>query len=938
MAPAFAAVPLRAQIRPQPSTAPFRSTVHGVITDPDGALIPGATITLKPAHGPAVTVRSASDGTYQLSVKPGFYNVQVSMPGFATYTATEVKISAANITLNAKLRIGVQSQVVTVKANDQMQLSVSPESNASAVVISGQSLNALSDDPNQLQEELMALAGPSAGPNGGQIYVDGFTGGQLPPKSSILEIFVNRNPFSAQFDQLGYGRIEIITRPGTQQLHGNFEMNGNASQFDTLDPLAVGYQPPYHSIFSFGNITGPITKKSSFNMGGSYRLIEQDEFTDAQIAAPTAGSSTLCEPGDTTCVETNYQISTYFPQTRMDLNPRIDLALSKNNALMMRYQYVNNTAQNDGIGDLDLPQTGYNTSTLNNILQISDTEVWNTRNISETRFEYQRQRISTTPTSTLPSLNVEGLFTSGGYGAQSLSDHQDHTEFQSYNSYQRKHHFIRYGARLRTTREAENTENNTNGSFTYADFADYLSGTASQFTYTTINNHKIGDTYADLGLYVEDQWTAAKNLNITSGLRYETQNHLSDHHDFAPRLAVNYGLFGKNGPPKTVLRTGFGYFYSRFQQPDILILEQENGTNETVYTVDNPTTACSPTATNLVAACGATATAQTTYVAAPNLRSSYIVEAIAGVDQQVGHDGTISINFLHSLGLHQLVTQNIGYNFANPSLSTARYQYFTEGAFHQNELIIHGNVQVPMGISLFGYDALNFARGDTSGAGADMSVPGDIHADYGRTTFDVRERLFMAGSIALPFTFQFSPFMIFQTGQPYNITTGADNLDDTFFNYRPDLVTGVAPNGSTIKSIPGCGTFAQEGVVPGAPLAPINACTGPSEFTFNLRLTKTFGFGAKLQASADQNQNSFGHHGPHHHFGGGGPGGAADSGRRYNLAFGVQVQNLFNNEDLAPPVGVLSSSDFGQSIQIDGGPYTTASALRRITLQTSFFF
>ena len=218
-----------------------------------------------------------------------------------------------------------------------------------------------------------------------------------------------------------------------------------------------------------------------------------------------------------------------------------------------------------------------------------------------------------------------------------------------------------------------------------------------------------------------------------------------------------------------------------------------------------------------------------------------------------------------------------------------------------------------------------------------MSTPGNIHADYGRTTFDVRDRLFFAGSIALPAAFEFSPFMIFQTGQPYNVTTGADNLDDTFFNYLPDLVSGVAPNGSTIKTIPGCGTFAQPGVVPGASLAPINDCSGPSEFTFNFRLTKTFGFGARLQGSDSDNQGQFGDHG-HHHHGGGGPEGAALSGRRYNLAIGVQVQNLFNNEDLAPPVGVLSASDFGQSIQIDGGPYTTSSALRRITLQTNFFF
>ena len=162
------------------------------------------------------------------------------MPGFATYTATGIAMGAVNgMTLNAKLQIGVQSQVITV-SSDSVQLSVDPDSNASAVVLTGKDLDALSDDPDELSNELTALAGPAAGPNGGQIYVDGFTGGQLPPKSSIREIRINQNPFSAEYDQLGYGRVEIFTKPGTDKMHGNFQVNGNPSQFNSGNPLATG--------------------------------------------------------------------------------------------------------------------------------------------------------------------------------------------------------------------------------------------------------------------------------------------------------------------------------------------------------------------------------------------------------------------------------------------------------------------------------------------------------------------------------------------------------------------------------------------------------------------------------------------------------------------------------------------------------------------------
>jgi len=325
------------------------------------------------------------------------------------------------------------------------------------------------------------------------------------------------------------------------------------------------------------------------------------------------------------------------------------------------------------------------------------------------------------------------------------------------------------------------------------------------------------------------------------------------------------------------------------------------------------------------------------------------VEFAGGADQQVGRNGTISVNYLHSQGVHQFATQNIGYNFADPPASTAEYQFFSEGVFNQNQLIVHGRVQTTKAISLFGYYSLNSAHGDTSGATSDITTPGDIAADYGRTTFDVKNRIFLAGSVTLPKFIQVSPFFLAQSGTPYNITTGSDNNYDTFFNSRPDLVTGVAPNGTTIKSIAGCGTFAQPGIVGGAPVVPINYCTGPSLYTFNLRVVKTFGFGASTRPSAGGPGGGGpgggpggGGHGDHGGGRGGGPGGGfgggPSTGKRYNLAFGVQAQNLFNNKDLSTPQGVLSSSNFGESTQIYGQPYTTTSALRRITLQTSFTF
>ncbi|MGC1904737.1 MAG: hypothetical protein WA715_13030, partial [Candidatus Acidiferrum sp.] len=74
--------------------------------------------------------------------------------------------------------------------------------------------------------------------------------------------------------------------------------------------------------------------------------------------------------------------------------------------------------------------------------------------------------------------------------------------------------------------------------------------------------------------------------------------------------------------------------------------------------------------------------------------------------------------------------------------------------------------------------------------------------------------------------------------------------------------------------------------------------------------------------------------------GGGGPGGmdAGATNRRYGLTFAVSARNVFNNVNLALPVGNLSSPLFGESNGLAGGPYGSSTANRRIDLQVTFSF
>ena len=183
-------------------------------------------------------------GQYQLrNMAPGTYTVRVSAKGFAPAERPGYEVASGPVqVLDFPLALASATEKVTVQ--DTLQLEVDPANNASALVIRGKELEALSDDRDDLAADLAALAGPAAGPNGGQIYIDGFTGGRLPPKSSIREIRINQNPFSAQYDRIGMGRVEVFTKPGSEDYHGEFQFHYGNDVFNSRNPFTPE-KPPY---------------------------------------------------------------------------------------------------------------------------------------------------------------------------------------------------------------------------------------------------------------------------------------------------------------------------------------------------------------------------------------------------------------------------------------------------------------------------------------------------------------------------------------------------------------------------------------------------------------------------------------------------------------------------------------------------------------------
>jgi hypothetical protein len=983
-----------AQAAPAPT-----GTLHGHILDQTGALIPGAQVTVATAAGKNVAkVTADAAGGYQVrGLAAGSYVIEAGFSGFAPFVSAPIALSAGQ-TKNIDIKMAIEAAQQQVVVTDEGGPTVSTEagSNANSMVLKGSDLDALSDDPDELSSELTALAGPSAGPNGGQIYIDGFTGGQLPPKSAIREIRINQNPFSAEFDKIGYGRIEILTKPGTDTLHGRVFSQGNDNVFNTGNPFTKEL-PSYYSFQYNATLSGALSKWASFFIS----VEQRDTQVDNVYSIP--GGPVFDAASNTWSISSGTVAGSLFsPGNHLEISPRIDLQLGQKNTLTMRYQFERNNVSGS-LGQTSLPSTSNTSDSLEHAIQLDDTQVISDRIVNETRFEYRRANSSSAPVSTAPAFGVPSVFSGGGNGSQSSNTHSDHYELQNFVTMSEGKQAIKIGAWLRDDRNATSTDGNFNGSFTFPSvtaFVDTWNGVEAgdsiaaiaaacpttqagecgptKLTYTTGPEAFQGNVF-NAALFYQDDWTVNKLLTLSGGLRWESQNHIADHSDWAPRVAFAYALDGhkKGAVTKTVLRGGFGFFYDRLGVGNLMNLEMLNGTSrsQTQITIADP--ACFNGASlgsisGGVASCGTgTAATPVIYSLSPTYRSPYMEQLGMSVERQVTKAATLTLTYMHSSGFHQLVTRDSNaylpgtFQYGSTTLTGTRpdpslgivKQYFPEAVFNENQLIVNVNARFSPKLSLVGFYAGSWANSD-GGAGSNPSNSYDLRQDYGRAAFIRPQWLFLMGNYTGPWDITFNPFLVFQAGQPYNVTSPYDLTGDAFFNDRPAYASASSPpdDPNVVQT-----SFGALDVNPqsGGSIIPISLGNSPSSVAVNLRVGRTFGIGPKVESPGGPSPGGGGggrgggFGGP---FGGGGGrggmfgGGANTNAKKYSLNFNVQALNLFNDINLGKPVGGIQptfdattglygpGAQFGKSSGLAGGIFSTSSAARRVFVQAAFQF
>jgi hypothetical protein len=975
-------------LAPSPARAQAAGVLAGRVTDGTGGAIAGAVVE---ATGPtSKTATTDATGAYRITgLLPGPYLVVVTRERFSAFARADVAVAAGDETrLDAALELAPIVETTTVESEAPLGLDASES--AGAIVLKGDDLEALPDDPDELAEALQALAGPAAGPSGGQIFIDGFSSGRMPPRESIREIRLNTNPFSAEHDRLGFGRIEILTRPGTDRLRGNTEFEFMDESFNSRNPFAAN-RPPYQRREWDASLGGPLSKRASFFVDVARRDIDDNELINATVLSPSLDPVTISQ-------------AVVTPQHRTTVSPRLDYQIGDKHTLVARYSFTEWAREDAGIGGFSLATRAFDSSNRQHTLQLTETSILSDKAVNETRVQYVRERNRQLGDNTVPTLQVEEAFTGGGSQVGLARGEEDRFELHNVTTWTRGRHSLRAGARLRGVRVVDFSQNNFGGTVTFAggvgpvlDAEDRVvlgpDGLPLLTTLTTLERYRRTILFQSRGLsgaevralgggpsqfriaggepeasvtqwdvapFVQDDWRVTPTFTLSLGLRYEVQTNIASALDFAPRLAFAWSPGKGEDRPRTVVRGGFGIFYERFGESLTLQADRFDGVSQQQFLVTSPAVldplrfgadggvAGVPSVSEL----SAFALPQNTRRVADDVRAPRTLQASLSVERLLPGNVTASVVLVTTRMRRMLRSRNVNAPMPGTGerpLGTAEtvYQYESTGRFDQEQLIVGLNSRMSRTLTLFTRYFLGRARSDTDGAFSFPADSYDLGAEYGHAGFDVRHRFILGGSVRLPGEVRVNPFVIVSSGRPFNITTGRDNNGDTLFTDRPAYATDPGKPG--VKQT--AWGLLDPNPQPGQTIIPRNLGRGPSFLMVNLRLSKTIAFGKPRDGEAEGEPPRGPVAAPPPPPPGGGGRGGFGGGRfrggfrgessdgRPSLTFSVSAQNVLNHVNPGPPVGNLGSPYFGQSLSSAGG-FGGGSAVgnRRVELEVRLGF
>jgi len=840
--------------------APPAGTLRVVVKDPSGAVIPNAIVRITgadPATSDVTIPPVTSDGqgvATATDLPAGRYAIAAEFPGFETRTLTDVRVKAGENRREITLPLEKLAQSVSV-GRDAATAASDPRSDRFSNVLSKDQIDALPDDPDEMERVLKEMAGPGA-----VMRVDGFRGGKLPPKSQIRGIRFSSAMFAAENHSAGHSFIDISTQPGLGPLRGGMDMTFRDDALNARNAFQSEKGPEQTQQYNV-NLSGTVFKdRTSFSFAaGGASLYDSANIFAAIPGQTSAVSATVRRPAD-----------------RMNVNLRVDHAINKSHALRASFQRNDGSQHNLGVGGYDLDDRAYTRTADESIFRLSESGPLSRYWYAESRGQVRRVKAGTTSNVELPTVRVLDAFTAGG--AQQAGGRES-TEFELATDvdYARKGHAIRMGALVEGGSYLSDTRANYLGTFTFSSLDAYDAGRPSNYT-RRLGNPLVSYAHWQAGLYIQDDWRVRKNLTLSAGVREELQTHIGDVSNPAPRGGVTWSPF-KNG--KTTIRAGGGLFFDWF---DAEVYEQTlrvDGVHQQDLVIVNP---------GYPDPFGGGATQDvlpsSRYQAAASLVLPKRGVGLLALTQQITPQMSVNASYSHTTGWDRFRGRNVNAPLdgvrPDPALGNVT-QVESTGRMAIDSVQAGMNWSIPSRrLFLFANYMWNDQHNDTDGP---FSLPADSYdlaAEWARAAGVPRHIGSAVFNSNLTKRLRLGVSTTARSGAPYTITTGRDDNGDTVFTDRP---AGVGRN----------------------------TATAAGAWDMAARLTYAFGFGTRGQSGNGAGpQMIMIRGGSAGDLLGGMPGGGGADDNRVRLEVFVGASNLLNTVNPTGYSGVMTSPFFLQ--------------------------
>jgi len=859
-AAAFLTAPAFAQSRGAQS-----GSLRVVVADQLEATIGGATVRLAGPDGVEQTATTNDRGEAAFeNLAPGAYVLQAEFPGFEPYKLAELQVKRGQNRRAVTLSIAGVAEDVQVTRDQTDKGLTEGFSNT----LTQEQIDALPDDEEEMAEILEQMAGPGA-----QIMVNGFRGGRLPPKSQIQEIRFRFDPYSAEFHETGFPRVDIATRPGTTRFRGNANLTFRGDELNARNAFAPTKEDEQSRRYQW-SFDGPLVKgKSSFSLsiGGM----------DAYDTEPLL---TRGPDGEFRAIVTQ-------PSDRLNANVRVEHALSKAHVLRAEFQRNGSTQRNLGVGGFDLFDRAYTREFRGNTFRVSETGTFFGKARNELRVQFSTDDSATDSLSNGVTIRVQDNFTEGGAQMYGGRRSKELTVADNFDMPIAKNQSLRVGILFEGSRYDSDEVRNATGTFTFASLNDYLLGRPLQFSRRE-GDPRVAFSQWQFAWYVQDDIRLRKNLMLNVGVRQEAQTNFSDALNIAPRAFVTWSPFKKG---TTTIRAGAGVFYDWFESNLYENTLRLDGIRQRDIIVRAPGYP-DPLASGSIVALPPSVTR-----AADEMDMPMVKRASIGLEHRFTSWMQLRANYFTQRGNSQFrsVNLNAPVNGVRPEPSFGNISVIDSIGRSERQGLDLGAMFTYMPRRIMAGVNYSISRSRNDGDGA-TSLPmngTDLAAEWAPARDDMRHRLFTHVNVPLFKGLRVNSHVRFFGGTPYNITTGRDDNGDTVINDRP---AGVGRN----------------------------AARGDSQMTMDLRLSWSKGFGRRNVDGAEGPQiqvrgpGGDGPRGDGPRGGGPGPGGGmmmmgggpGNQNAKATLELFVDASNVLNNVNYTRYSGVMSSSLFGQPL------------------------